>query len=301
MIAKQKDRPRTATARAGQRPNAPLELTPYLAHNGVYSDDSEACDMDGSSEDVSNERLTAIVLRLNSVCRTATLSFAMAVGELVITHLYSGDVSRWRSRDPHKEYSMRKLARHPYLAMSPSVLYRSIAIYEVCERLGIRSWTHVSSTHIRIVLPLSPNEQSRLLRDAEANRWSAQRLEEETATCVRSNPSTSTTAGGRKRTSPLTFAMHRLERSLSKLETLIPDDGHGGAVESSPDGDALAIRGLEAAARRCMILQNRLEGRVGCEPDEVLPRGNSDGDRFFVGGDRVPPPPTEVTSCARPK
>jgi hypothetical protein len=51
--------------------------------------------------------------------------------------------------------------------MSASMLYGCIAIYELCERLGIRSWKHVSTSHLRLVLLLERDEQERLLRAAE--------------------------------------------------------------------------------------------------------------------------------------
>jgi hypothetical protein len=217
-----------------------------------------------SAAEAKDEMILSLVLRLNSVCKAATLHLALTVGELVIKELYAGDIDRWRSREPRKQYSMRKLARHPDLAMSPSALFRSIAIYEVCERLGIRTWKHVSSTHIRMVLPLPPEEQLRLLRETEANKWSARRLEEEAIGLLRSQRARGSGDGGRRRGSALTGAMRRFEKQLSTIEKLIPpDDGSAAKDEPSPDSARAAMNELRVAREQCTILENRLERRFG--------------------------------------
>lgn len=132
---------------------------------------------------VPDKILEHVILQLSGLCRDAALNFALGVGRVVITSLYSGNLDHWRSRAPNKERSLRKLANHPDLPMSPGALYRSLAIYELCERLGIQAWKHISTTHLRLVLPIQRDEQASLLRAAEANA-TAELLREVTNTCA---------------------------------------------------------------------------------------------------------------------
>ncbi len=136
---------------------------------------------DSTDRQGSDQLTDRMVSEINALCKTATLQFALSVGDLVIQRLYLGDMDRWRSRDPTKKMSLRKIARHPSLAM----LYGCIAIYELCERLDIKTWRHISTSHMRLALPLKHEEQARLLRLAESDRWSVRRLEEEVAALTR--------------------------------------------------------------------------------------------------------------------
>jgi len=83
-----------------------------------------------------DDRVDRAVQQLNTICKVATMDFALAVGKLIIDEFYDGRVDSWRLREP-KDHSLRKLSRHPDLPMSPGALYRSVAMYEVCSRLGV--------------------------------------------------------------------------------------------------------------------------------------------------------------------
>jgi hypothetical protein len=103
---------------------------------------------------VDGDSIEEVVVKLNAMYKAATL--ALAVGTLIIGTFYSGDLPAWRARGS-KDCSFGKLARHPRLPMSPTALYRSVAIHELCERLGVREWKVISSTHLRRVLKLLPD------------------------------------------------------------------------------------------------------------------------------------------------
>jgi hypothetical protein len=128
---------------------------------------------------MNDAKLDPLVRELNAVCKAMTLQFELAVGELVVKNLYSWDVSRLRCRGRKRDATLRKVASHPDLGMSRSMLYHCIGVYELCERLQLRSWRHVSTSHLRLVLPLASDSHEKIPREAEANRWSVSRLEEE--------------------------------------------------------------------------------------------------------------------------
>jgi hypothetical protein len=212
-------------------------------------------------EAVAEERVEDLVLRLNAICKTATLNFALSVGGLIVQSLYSGDLDRWRSRNPKKDRSLRKLARHPNLPMSPEALYRSVAIFEICQRLGISSWQHISTTHVRMVLPLLPDQQANLLEAAEKNKWSARRLDEEVASLRQRDPSTCTNRGGQRRPSRLRIAIRRVEQVITIVDAILGPDQEA-STEPSPESVRTAIEVMQLAAERCAALEGRLERHV---------------------------------------
>lgn len=126
-----------------------------------------------------------VVKKLYQITRETTLDYAIRVGSLIIHYFYAGDMKTWRWRGP-KTTSFRVLASHPDLPMSASTLYRCVAIYELCERLGVvNKWNRVTVSHLRLVLRLSEPDQQRLLAAANSERWSVQRLQEETEAVLR--------------------------------------------------------------------------------------------------------------------
>jgi hypothetical protein len=225
-----------------------------------------------SSVPRSEDAVEHVVQQLNGLCKSATMSFAIAVGRLVIDHLYAGDVQSWRARSPKKDHSLRKLARHPGLPLSAGALYRSIAIFEVCERLGLESWKHVSTAHVRLVLPLPPEAQGLLLHEAEQERWTAQRLDAEVVSLVRRDPSVRLNRGGRKRVSPLGERVRAVEKMLKRVEEiLVPGDDAG--LEPSPDSARRAVDVIRRAMQACGVLEARLERYAGAATTPPPPLG----------------------------
>jgi hypothetical protein len=162
------------------------------------------------------ELIDRAILRLNALCRRATMDFALAVGKVVVDTLHLGSLESWRAAGV-KGVSFRALARHPDLPMSPPALCRSVAIYELSHRLEIRQWKRISISHVRLVLPLEHAEQARLLQLADSQSWSVSRLDEEVAQLPRKALSPK---GGRARGSRLRRTLNILARCINDLETL---------------------------------------------------------------------------------
>jgi hypothetical protein len=98
--------------------------------------------------------------------------------------------------------------------MSAAALYRCTAIYEVSLRLGVQSWKHVSTSHIRLVLPLAPALQAELLQAAEEHAWPVRHLREEIETLH--------VAGGRA-SAPRFRSRSRLRSALRSLHGRLDD------------------------------------------------------------------------------
>jgi hypothetical protein len=173
-----------------------------------------------------------------------------------VKNLYHGDLTRFRSRDRSKAQTLRTIATHPNLQMSPAALYRSIATYELCERLGAQSWEHISLSHVRLVLPLRSDDQARLLQQAESARWPVQRLDAEVAALMRAERP-ERERGGRRRSSPLRQAIRLVDQSTERLTGLL-ETYEDVSADASPESTLAAVDSLHRAADACTRLENRL-------------------------------------------
>lgn len=203
-------------------------------------------------DSVSDAKIRTLVGQLNAVCRRNTLSFAISIGEVVVRELYGGDLAVFRQRLPHKKASLRKLANHPDLAISPAALYRSISFYELFARMGGRKWEHLSTSHLRLVLPIPPSDQERLLESAEAQRWSVERLDREVALL----DGAQTARGGRRRRSALVTAVASLQKALLQISELLKRN-----ADASPESE----REVTVLLERALRVKERLlakEGRI---------------------------------------
>ena len=203
-----------------------------------------------SDEGVDTALIDRAVAQLNRICKQATFDFAMAVGRTVIDIFHSGSLETWRARGP-KDVSLRKLAKHTDLPMSPAALYRSVAIYEMSQRLEIARWPHLSTSHMRLVLPLPSEDQARLLKLANANAWSVERLDREIATAASMGLRRK---GGHRRQSPMEKTLKALGACIDESDNLVGMQD----TEISPEM-ALAARKLMARLREaCRGLEDRL-------------------------------------------
>ncbi len=163
--------------------------------------------------------------RIGAISRQATLEFALEVGRVVITTLYEGDLHEWRRRG-RKASSLRALARHPELCISPATLYRSLALYELSTRVRpVASWKFLGISHMRAVLSAPVETQQVILERAENEAWSVARVEREVAElCGSKEPQ----RGGRPR-SP------EYVKSIQKIGRLTDPD----ALEGFDDAERL--------------------------------------------------------------
>jgi hypothetical protein len=219
----------------------------------------------------SADLIEGVIRELRIITRTATLEFALAVGQVIVDGFYGGDLDAWRSRGA-KDVSFRKLAKHPDLPMSPTALYRSVSVYELSRRLPIEHWQRVSPSHLHAVLPLSQDEQERLLEMTELQSWPVRRLREEVAK-LEQQPSFRD-RGGRKRSASLIRTIHVLEGCLDGSGNLV------GAAEASfaPSCDATreTLRVLRAVRCACASLEEALLSACARESDIRSLTGHDD-------------------------
>jgi hypothetical protein len=106
-------------------------------------------------------------------------------------------------------------------------------------------------------LPLSPEIQVHLLREAEANRWPVRRLEE----AIITTNETRVNRGGRRRQSRLRRATNVLDRDISAVTEAFDEleDSSGGA---SPESTRRALEVLRRTAEVCTSYEERILRRV---------------------------------------
>lgn len=235
------DRP-DADATAGPGPCSALLVPPASPES--------AADAVPASGPVAEDLVEAVVKELNAICKRATFDFAMAVGRLVVDRFYDGDLTRWRVRRA-KGTSFRKLARHPDLPLSPSALYRSVAIYELIVKNRIDQLSHVSTSHVRLLLPLPPDKQLQLLRAAEANRWTVARLRAEIAP---GGPDDKHRVDASKPQEPLRRTIDTLRGCLDPSGRFVGSDDD---VDLSPESGRSLVELLTQVRAACDLLKQR--------------------------------------------
>jgi len=212
------------------------------------------------SESRSRSRLDELAGKLASLVSEGSVERTVELGRVVIEELYAGDLAAWRSRGP-KAHSLRALARRMDLPISSSVLYRSIALYELSERTGgIERWAAVGLgvSHLRLVLGLGHDEQLRLLDAAALRSWTVAELEREVV-AARDHVPARASRGGRPRMPRFLKSVNRLRKAAeAPAEELFGD--LEAAADMAPQ-QILEIRDALAHIRaRCAELDRRLEG-----------------------------------------
>lgn len=96
--------------------------------------------------------INATVAEVNELARQTTLDLSLRLGNLIVDRFYGGDLGAWRRRGA-RDASFRRLAEHTELTVSASGIYRSVAVYELNERLiGVSRVKQLAVGHVRAVL-----------------------------------------------------------------------------------------------------------------------------------------------------
>ncbi|MDX2054198.1 MAG: hypothetical protein SFV15_17490 [Polyangiaceae bacterium] len=118
------------------------------------------------------EQVSQESLLLNS---RANLQVALRIGEILDRYLRE---IHGTPREPKRSQSYREIAEAAKLGRSPCVLWRCVQIHALAQKLPeIRTFVHLSTTHVRAVVNLPLEAQRLLLTQAEGERWTCVRLE----------------------------------------------------------------------------------------------------------------------------
>lgn len=164
--------------------------------------------------------LDDIVDRLQGLCSERTLDLALAIGELLVHELYR-DIGHLRAVGArHAAY--RSLLQHPRLTVSSTTLWRSMRVYELCERLPwLKAARCVTISHMYAVLGTETDVQQKLLANANQQGWTAEEV------ARRAKLEKRTSRRGRRGALPIKRAQRCLEILRTSLEEQLHSDGGG--------------------------------------------------------------------------
>jgi hypothetical protein len=159
--------------------------------------------------------IASTISKLGTIERGASVSFALQVGATIVEQMFHGNSAQLRRRGP-KDLSLRRLARHPDLPMTARSLYLAVGIYELCGRLGQDpSLLRLDISHFEAVLPAPRAQQTALLLQAAADRWTVRRLREKVAAMALPR------RGGPRRQSFVVRSARSVERAIGELDHLL--------------------------------------------------------------------------------
>jgi hypothetical protein len=123
------------------------------------------------------EVIEQAVAKLQEIERRTGLERTLAIGALVLETFFGGDERLWRNRRRNKNNSIRRLAGHRDCPFCKSALNDAIGVYVAVNILPcVRTFGHITSSHVTAVLRLPASEREDVLRAAENERWSVRQL-----------------------------------------------------------------------------------------------------------------------------
>ena len=164
-------------------------------------------------EFVGDEAIEGAANELKAIERKVGLQSSVAIGDVVISRFFNGDVARWRDQRRNKSNSIRKLASHPSCPFSRSALNQAVGVCAVVRMFPeVADYTHVGATHVAATLHVPMDKQRAWLRIAEQEQLSVRELK---ARLAGDSP------GGLRNSSPLKRALNELGRLESTLGELM--------------------------------------------------------------------------------
>jgi hypothetical protein len=168
--------------------------------------------------------LDQVIAELREIDRRTGIERTLAVGELILTRFFDGNPGAWRDRRRNKGNSIRRLAEREDCPFGKSALNDAVGIYVVVtESPCVRTFGHITASHVAAVLTLSVPERERLLGLADRERMSVRTLRAKVIETRR----VSGERRGRPRSSReqrvlsmLTSAEKRFSTAIKELETL---------------------------------------------------------------------------------
>jgi len=125
----------------------------------------------------SDDPLEAAAAEIARAGPPGSVAAFLLVGEIVLCRFYGGDAELYRRHGP-KHVSLRRLAALlGEGGIDASALSRAVKAHLVLRGVEVvRASRHLTPSHLRVALPLPPADCLRLLRRAEAGRWSTRQL-----------------------------------------------------------------------------------------------------------------------------
>jgi hypothetical protein len=185
--------------------------------------------------------LDDVVAELKEIDRRTGIERTLAIGELILNQFFAGDSAIWRDRRRNKNNSIRRLAEREDCPFCRSALNEAVGVYVAVVGLPcVRTFGHISASHVASVLRLPPTERQEVLQEAERGQWSVRELRQRVVTRRR--------AEGERRGRPPDLRERRyissLRQKLNQLEDTIDE------IESSRGEGPEFLEELRTLAER---------------------------------------------------
>jgi hypothetical protein len=123
------------------------------------------------------ELLDSVVVQLREIERRSGLQRTLAIGGLVLESFFAGDPRIWRDRRRNKNHSIRRLASRQDCPFCRSALNDAVGVFVAVSRMPcVRTFGHITSSHVAAVLKLQEPDREKALQRAEDGRWSVRQL-----------------------------------------------------------------------------------------------------------------------------
>lgn len=160
-----------------------------------------------------DEAIEGAANELKAIDRKVGLQRSVAIGDVVITRFFNGEVARWRDQRRNKSKSIRKLASHPSCPFSRSALNQAVGVCAVVKMFPeVAEYTHVGATHVAATLHVPVDKQRAWLRVAEEEQLSVRELK---TRLLGDSP------GTLRNSSPLRRVLQELGRLESTMDALV--------------------------------------------------------------------------------
>jgi hypothetical protein len=208
-----------------------------------------------------------VVNELCEIARRTGIERTFAIGELILTRFFGGDASAWHDRRRNKNNSVRRLAEREDCPFSKSALNEAIAVHVAVLGLPcVRTFGHISASHVASVLRVSPEARQGILEVADRERWSVRELKQRVVALRRSQ--------GERRGRP---ARDDESRLISRLQTAVAHLGQG--AQQAHHFETLSsetVLSLRALGHDLTDLGAQLLRLAGGEPDIARARSYSE-------------------------
>lgn len=165
-----------------------------------------------------NRVLDGIVEQLREIQRGTGLERTLAVGRVVLSSFFAENPELWRDRRRNKNNSIRRLAERPDCPFCKSALNEAVGVYVAVVALPcIRTFGHITASHIAATLILTEQERSDVLEHAERECWSVRQIKQYVVEMRRTNGE----RRGRPTASDDARALTSLKSVLSSLSSAV--------------------------------------------------------------------------------
>ncbi len=153
---------------------------------------------------VTDSALAEVAADLRVIDHHSGWSRTLAIGELILTRFFNGNIQEWRTHRWDKDASIRRLAQRSDCPLSRSALSQTVALYVACRDLPVgKIKDQLTPGHVAAALRLGPSQRIAFLERAIACRWTVREVRAQVAGMRRSDGE----KRGRPRSSPARAAL----------------------------------------------------------------------------------------------